>query len=93
VAFDHGLIVHLDCYTGAEGIATLLHNFLETRPSERFCHTCLSQHLHQERQAIEKAVTALRLARKVVVEPIICSTCDNNRVTVRLRQEARHPSP
>jgi hypothetical protein len=88
VIFDHGVIVHLDCYTGAEDIATLVSNFLETRPSEQFCYACLGRHLHQDRQTVEKAITALRLTRKVVIEPT-CTICDSTRVTVRLRQEAR----
>jgi hypothetical protein len=82
VIFDLALLVHVHCYTGAAGAATLVYDFLETRPSERFCYTCLGQHLLQDRQAVEEAGTALRLTRKVVVEPTICSTCDNARLTV-----------
>jgi hypothetical protein len=93
VIFDLAMIVHLHCYTAAEGIATLVYDFLETRPSERFCDTCLSQNLLQNRQAVEKAVTALRLTRKVVVEPTICATCDHARVTAQIRQDARPASP
>jgi hypothetical protein len=77
VIFDLALLVHVLCYTGAEGTATLAYDFLETRPSERFCYTCLGQHLLQDRQA--------------VVEPTICSTCDNARVTVGMRQGVRLP--
>jgi hypothetical protein len=88
VVFNHGDSLHLDCYVGTEGAAALVANFLETRPSERFCHVCLAQHLARERQEVEKAVTALRLTRRAVVEPGFCSTCTLARVTVRARSGA-----
>src|SRR5262245_7056208 len=85
VVFNHGDTLHLDCYVGTEGAATLVGNFLATRPSDGFCHTCLGKHLSRERQEIEKATTALRLTRRVLVEPGFCSTCMYARVTVRVK--------
>ena len=84
VVFNHGDSLHLDCYVGTEGAAAVVGNFLETRPSERFCHVCLAQCLTRERQEIEKATTALRLTRRVVVEPGFCSKCTHAKVTVRV---------
>jgi hypothetical protein len=86
VVFDHGNVAHLDCYLGTEGVATVVRNFLVSRPGERFCYTCLAQHLTRTREEVEKASNALRLARRVVVEPAICSTCTKARVTIRARQ-------
>jgi len=88
VVFDHGLVAHLDCYVATEGAATLIRSFLETRPGERFCYTCLARHLTRDRQEIEKAATGLRLTRSVVVAPGLCSTCTYARVTIRLKQAA-----
>jgi hypothetical protein len=86
VIFNHGDVVHLDCYTQTEGPATLVHSFLDGRPGKEFCYTCLARHLASDRQQIEKAATALRLTRSIVVESAICSTCSNARVTIRRRQ-------
>jgi hypothetical protein len=86
VIFDHGAVVHLNCYVDAEGLATVIRNFLESRARERFCYTCLGRHLVRSRQKIEKAATALRLDQQIVVRPDGCSTCLNARVTVQSRQ-------
>jgi hypothetical protein len=84
---DHGTVVHLDCYGQTEGPATLVYTFLEKHSGRQYCYTCLAVHLVANREQIEKATYALRLARSVVVEPALCSTCRNARVTVRCRQE------
>src|SRR5262245_47033310 len=86
VIFDHGAIVHLDCYTQTEGPAKLLYSFLEAHLGKQYCYTCLAGHLASERAQVEKAGYALRLMRGVVVEPAVCSTCRNARVTIRCRQ-------
>jgi hypothetical protein len=85
VIFDHGEIVHLDCYVGTEGETTVVRAFLEARSHERFCYTCLAQRLIRDRQGIEKAATALRLNQSVVVEPGVCSVCTQTRVTIQAR--------
>ena len=88
VVFDHGLVAHLECYIATEGAATLVRGFLESRPGERFCYTCLARHLTRDRQEIEKAATGLRLTRSVVVAPGLCSACTYARATIRLKQVA-----
>jgi hypothetical protein len=50
VIFDHGAVAHLDCYVGAESVATLVHNYLGSRPGEQFCYTCLAQRVTRDRQ-------------------------------------------
>ncbi|MGH7312537.1 MAG: hypothetical protein ACREJV_05145 [Candidatus Rokuibacteriota bacterium] len=91
VVFDHGEVVHLDCYTRAEGAATLVQRFLGSRPGERFCYTCLAQHLGRQRQEIQKAAIALRLTRSIVVAPAICSACTQARATIRAKPAADTP--
>jgi hypothetical protein len=90
VLFDHGETVHLGCYPApGTTTATLIWNFVASRPSEYPCYTCLALRFNRVRHDIEKAATALRATKSIVVEPAICSTCDNARATVRLGQEAR----
>jgi hypothetical protein len=86
VVFNHGERLHLDCYVGTEGVAALVENFLKTGRRERFCHTCVAQELSRERQEIEKATTALRMTRRVVVAPGICSGCRHATVIVRVSE-------
>jgi hypothetical protein len=87
VVFDHGTIAHLVCYTTTEGTASLVLGFLKSRKEgERSCHTCLAKYLAMTREDTEKGVTVLRMTGEVVVEPAICSTCTNARVTIRLRK-------
>jgi hypothetical protein len=93
VVFDRGTVAHLDCYLESEGASTVARNFLVSRPGKPFCYTCLAQHLTRERQEIEKAANALRLNRKVVVEPATCSTCTHARVTIRVKQATDDASP
>jgi hypothetical protein len=88
VVFDHREVAHLDCYIQAEGAARLVRNCLERRPDKTVCYTCLARHWAKGRQDIENAVTGLRLMRNVVVEPGICSVCNQAQVTIRLRPAA-----
>jgi hypothetical protein len=85
VIFDHGEIIHLDCYVGIEGVAPMVQAFLDKRPHEQFCYTCLAQRLTRDGLDIRKAATALRLNRRALVEPAICSDCAQARVTIRMR--------
>lgn len=89
VVFNHSDVVHLDCYVGAEGVATLAQTFLVSGSSERFCYICLAHHVARERQEVEKAAFVLRLTRSVVIEPAICATCIQAGETIRAGGSAR----
>jgi hypothetical protein len=77
--------IHIDCYVGTDGMATMVQAFLEKGPREHFYYTCLAQRLARDRPEIEKAATSLRLTRSVVVEPAVCSECDQARVPIQAR--------
>jgi hypothetical protein len=83
---SHGDVLHLDCCVQGEGVATIVQTFLESRPGEQFCLTCLALQLGRERQDIEKASGALRVTGSVAVEPATCSACERPRVTASARQ-------
>src|SRR5262245_23693339 len=89
VVFNRSDVVHLDCYIGAEGVATRAHDFLVSRSGERFCYICLAHHIARERHEVEKAAFVLRLTRRVVIEPAVCAMCIEARVTVRAGGSAR----
>lgn len=89
VEFPHGAVAHLDCYVATDGATGLVLVYLRRQPSsERFCYTCLAQHLLMPQQEIEKGATVLRLTRRVVVESAACSTCAQAKLTVRFRQSS-----
>lgn len=83
VLFENGDTVHLHCCKTPETTATLIWNFVASRPSENFCYTCLAVHLKRDRQEVEKTATALRAAQRIVVEPAVCATCKQARVTLQ----------
>src|SRR5262245_18590635 len=93
LVFNHGAVVHLDCYTQTEVPAALLRSLLESQLAGGFCHTCLARHLTWDRQEIEKAVTGLELTKSVAVEFGVCAMCTRARVTIRLRQAADSARP
>jgi hypothetical protein len=88
VIFDHGEIGHLDCYLGPEGVARMVQTFLEKRPREQFCYTCLARRLSRDRREIENTATALRLKRRLLVESAVCWDCAQAGVTIQMRPVA-----
>lgn len=92
VVFDYGAIAHPRCYVDTEEAATLVRSFLDSRPRERFCYSCLAQQLVSPRRETEKAAIALRVTLRVVAEPGTCSGCDQARVTIRIRAPRASPA-
>jgi hypothetical protein len=92
VIFDHGSVMHLNCFVPAEGVAPAVDNFLKSRPDDRFCFTCLAQAVRLDRQQVEKASVALRITSRILAEPGECSVCIRARVTVRFRPASGQPA-